>query len=47
MKKMIIAYIILAAITFAISILLKEGIMLFPYETDNCHKCISGEYYGL
>lgn len=47
MKKIIIAYIILAAITFTASVLLKDRIMLFPYETDNCHKCISGEYYGL
>ena len=45
--KIVIAYIILAAITFAASILLKDRIMLFPYETDNCHKCILDDYKGL
>jgi len=47
MKKIIIAYITLAAITLAMSILLKDRIMLFPYETDNCHKCVKNAYYGL
>lgn len=46
-KKLIVAYIILAAITFAVSIVLKDGIMLFPYETNECHKCVSNDYKGL
>ena len=47
MKKLIVAYIILAAITFAVSIMFKDGIMLFPYETNECHKCVSNDYKGL
>ena len=33
-------YIILAILTFTISVLYKNGIMPFPTSTDNCHKCI-------
>lgn len=33
-------YIILAILTFTISVLYKNGIMQFQTSTDNCHKCI-------
>ena len=40
MRKIYLFYIILAILTFTISALYKDGIMLFPTSTDNCHKCI-------
>lgn len=47
MKKLIIIYIILAAVILYLSVTLKSGIMCFEYETTNCHKCLSNDYNGL
>jgi len=49
MKRLIaiLIYIVLAIVIFAFSVRFKGGIMYLPYMTDNCHKCIAGEYYGL